>query len=280
VGTFGNRNHVGDYIAVCTCCWIWLAWGSRRDRTTGPWIIGAAIWKSDAARVAVTLVLLVGLFVSKSRTAIVLGICAAIVCVAVTRLTRRETPRYWGWVPAIALSVLAALLWLIGADPVTQRFGAGDLGGAADFRLLLARTTWDAARAFFPFGSGWGTFDLVYPRYQPPEIARFANHAHMDFLELLLEGGVLFLGFAGLFAVIAVRRVVALARELAKRHHATRDVILSAFCGIALLVVLAHSTVDFPLRIPANAILASLLAGAFLRPSRPHDTRKPPLVQQ
>jgi hypothetical protein len=274
VGTFGNRNHVGEYLAVCACCWIWLSWGSRRDRTTGPWIIGAAIWKSNAARVLVALVLLAGLVISKSRTAIVLGICATILCVAVTRLTRRETPWYWHWVPAVALVLLALLLWLIGADPVVQRFGSSDLGGAADFRLLLAKTTWQAALAFFPFGSGWGTFDLVYPRFQPPEIARFANHAHMDFAELLLEGGVLFLAFAGLFAVLAARRVLVLVRGLAQRHHATREVILSTFCGIGLAIVLVHSTVDFPLRIPANAILAALLAGAYLRPLPGGRSRK------
>jgi energy-converting hydrogenase Eha subunit E len=38
-----------------------------------------------------------------------------------------------------------------------------------------------------------------------------------------------------------------------------------ASCGLGLLAVTLHSLVDFNLHIPANAILAAFLMGAFLR---------------
>ena len=41
---------------------------------------------------------------------------------------------------------------------------------------------------------------------------------------------------------------------------------LAALCGLGLLGFLLHSLVDFNMHIPANAIMASLLAGVFLRP--------------
>jgi hypothetical protein len=45
--------------------------------------------------------------------------------------------------------------------------------------------------------------------------------------------------------------------------------LLQASCGLGLLAVLLHSWVDFNLRIPANAMLAAFLLGAFLRPLQP-----------
>jgi hypothetical protein len=41
---------------------------------------------------------------------------------------------------------------------------------------------------------------------------------------------------------------------------------LSAMCGLGLLGFLLHSLVEFPMHIPANAIMAALLAGIYLRP--------------
>ena len=46
----------------------------------------------------------------------------------------------------------------------------------------------------------------------------------------------------------------------------------SALCGIGLLGFLVHSLVEFNMHIPANAIFATLLAGAFLRPLRLRDS--------
>ena len=46
--------------------------------------------------------------------------------------------------------------------------------------------------------------------------------------------------------------------------------LLQASCGLGLLAVLLHSWVEFNLRIPANAMLATFLLGAFLRPLPPH----------
>lgn len=40
----------------------------------------------------------------------------------------------------------------------------------------------------------------------------------------------------------------------------------AALCGLGLLGLLLHSLVEFNMRIPANAILAALLGGVFLRP--------------
>jgi hypothetical protein len=40
---------------------------------------------------------------------------------------------------------------------------------------------------------------------------------------------------------------------------------LALACGLGLLATLLHAWVDYPLRIPANAMLASFLLGVVLR---------------
>ena len=49
--------------------------------------------------------------------------------------------------------------------------------------------------------------------------------------------------------------------------------------GLGLLGFLLHSALDFTMRIPANAMLAALLAGAFLRPLR-ESGAAPPSIRE
>jgi hypothetical protein len=58
-----------------------------------------------------------------------------------------------------------------------------------------------------------------------------------------------------------------------------RESMMAALCGIGLAGFLAHSMVDFPMRVPGNAILAALMAGAFLRPLSPEARRKRGVAQ-
>jgi drug/metabolite transporter (DMT)-like permease len=62
-------------------------------------------------------------------------------------------------------------------------------------------------------------------------------------------------------------------RVIGHGHRASREAVAALFCGLGLAVLLLHSFVDFNLRIPALAILACLLAGAFLRPLPSHAVR-------
>ena len=70
-------------------------------------------------------------------------------------------------------------------------------------RLEFAHNTINAAEAYMPFGSGFGTFMSVYPSFEPPQDAlddRYVNHAHDDVLEVWLEGGIMSLMLMAAFA--------------------------------------------------------------------------------
>jgi O-antigen ligase len=111
-----------------------------------------------------------------------------------------------------------------------------------------------AVSAYFPLGSGFGTFDPVYRLYESSQqlAPTYWNHAHNDFFELLITGGLFgLLGLLGLALWIFVN---------AKKFFASRDqplpVVVCRLIGICtVLVLLLGSVVDYPLRVPSLGCL-------------------------
>jgi hypothetical protein len=271
VGTFSNRNHFANYLAMALAAYLWLAYENVRahgaDRRSRSFTRRhrVALWAAGG------LVLVLGILMSRSRGATFFGLGTAALGLAAVSL------RVNGWtrglrlaVPLFALLVVGAAA-LVGFDAVTSRLTAGQLASSAGFRGELARTSLHGALAFWPLGSGWGTYPMVYPRFQPASLPGFANHAHMDYIEMLFEGGIFFVLLAAAFMWLAGGRALRLITTALRERTLDREAMAAALCGVGLLGLLLHSLVDFNLRIPANAILGALLAGAFFRPLPPTD---------
>jgi hypothetical protein len=266
VGTFANRNHFANYLAMALAGYVWLAFEAIRYARlkSGGITFGSrhrvALWAAGG------LVLVLGILMSRSRGAAVFGLPMAFAALALVSL------RIKGWSRAswIAVGAAAALVAgaaaLVGFDAVTSRISGEQLASSASFRGELARTSLQGAMAFFPWGAGWGSYDSVYPRFQPASIAGFANHAHEDYVEMLFEGGIFFVLLCAIFVWLAAARARMLVAVALEERKLDRECMAAALCGLGLLGLLAHSLVEFNLRIPANAILGALLAGAYLRP--------------
>jgi hypothetical protein len=266
VGTFANRNHFANYLAMALAAYLWLAYESLRshgaDRRSRAFTQGhrLALWAAGG------LVLVLGILLSRSRAGAVFGLTAAALGLAAVSLRVNGRSRGLRFaLPLFAVLVVGAGA-LIGFDAVTSRFSADQLSGSAGFRGELARTSLQGALAFWPWGSGWGTYDMVYPRFQPASLPGFANHAHMDYIEMLFEGGIFFVLPAAMFLWLVGERAFRLGAAALRERTLDRESMAAALCGFGLLGLLLHSLVDFNLRIPANAILGALLAGAYLRP--------------
>lgn len=266
VGSFANRNHFANYLAMALAAYLWLAYESVRvhgvERSTRSFTRRhrVALWAAGG------LVLVLGILLSRSRGGAIFGLGSAALALAAVSLRVNGWSRGFRFaVPLFAVLIVGAGA-LIGFDTVTSRLSAEQLASSAGFRGELARTSLHGALAFWPWGSGWGTYDAVYPRFQPASLPGFANHAHMDYVEMLFEGGIFFVVLAAAFLWLAGERAWRLARAALRERTLDRDAMAAALCGLGLLGLLLHSLVDFNLRIPANAILGALLAGAYLRP--------------
>ena len=171
------------------------------------------------------------------------------------RRRRRGTVR-----PFLAIFLLVAVLvaWL-GADRFVDRLETlrdplGDQGSG--IRPQIVR---DAMRMFAErpvAGWGLGVFPIAYPKYRTFYTNLYVNEAHNDYLQLLVETGLL--GFAAMvFFLVLLYRV-----SLSQLQHAGEN--LAYATKLAALVgctgILVHSISDFNLHIPANAALFYVLA--------------------
>ena len=266
IGTFANRNHYANYLAMALVALIWLAYESNRAAKINPRTGSFGARHRSALWAAGGLLLVLGILMSRSRGAGLFGLPAAAFALAVVSFRVNGWARGWRFALPVVLLVLFSAAALIGFEAATTRISTEQLASSAGFRGTLARTSLDAALAYWPWGAGWGTYDVGYPRFQPLTIAGQVNHAHMDYVEMLYEGGMFFLALAAVFTWLAAHRAMRLVQVVVRQRTLDRELMAAALCGIGLLGFLLHSLVEFNMRIPANAILAALLAGATLRP--------------
>lgn len=226
-GLFANPNHFSSliYIAIPPLAWL-LLW----ERERGGLYLGA------------TTVLALFSFAVGSAAAMVLTVGLAIVSFLMLAKKFSLSPLIRA---ALLLGILvggAALIYL--RDPEALQSSG---------RVEIFQATWLAIIAHWPQGSGLGSFVEVYPLFEPTAniVAQYTNHAHNDFLELLLEGGVF-------MAIILVLYGVILAKSIHVRG-------LKQAALLAIIALLAHSVVDYPLRTMAIALIFATLNGILLR---------------
>ena len=243
-----NRNAAADALligALALSAWFALSSQGERRRPRLP-VFAAAQF-----------ILLFALVLTGSRT----GIALLVVSLPFhwmmlrpdgTRVSRRTLFAATGAFAVALLSLPLALANNSRLSRVADRFDASD-----DARFPLWEDTLDAIAGFWPAGSGLGTFPHAFQPFESLEHLDqfFPNRAHNDYLEFLLEAGVL----APIMLAGGALALFMLARRgwrLSPQDHA------SQLFGLGTLAIVAlHSIVDYPLRNMAIACLAGVAAG-------------------
>jgi hypothetical protein len=192
-------------------------------------------------------VAIVGVAVTRSRAGIVI---AAVVLLGSAAVIVRggALRRHWRAALGMGIGSVVAIgtILFFGMGPILDRFTAsGEEGRFVGWPIVQAQIP-----KFLPLGSGVGSFLTVYLAAEPLSgvSPSYFNHAHNDYLELLLETG--YVG-AALFAIFAVWLLVRIARIWTKR---TGDD-MAAASTLIVLGLMAHSVVEYPLRTEALAVL-------------------------
>lgn len=262
VGTFANGNHFATLLLIAMPVLAalatnrWRAAQSRQERS-----LVAALATAAAA------LLLIGILVNGSTAVLLIGPSAA---AASAMLAMRLPPRRVRQGLAgigLFLAIGAVALITVGKDLPSWGTDAS-IETRMEFWSKSLRAAQDQALT----GSGIGTFQQVYRRYEDPGAVHrwYANHAHNDYLEIALEGGIPALLLLALFLVWWARQ----AREAWLAPTATAKQKAAAVASAAILL---HSAFDYPLRTAAiMAVMAAclaLLAGAKgkVRPARLKD---------
>ena len=136
----------------------------------------------------------------------------------------------------------------------------------AEDRSEVATWTANIWKDYPLFGSGLGSFPVVYPRYAGQKSWWTYTHAHNDYLEFGAEVGAIGLSLLGLMVLMSFG--AALRAQYLRRDPLMRGLSFASMMGILALMI--HSAVDFSLQIPANA-LTFMLFLAFAWISLHHD---------
>lgn len=260
VGTFANGNHFATLLLAALpalAVLFALSLGTNERQARGS-LAGAIV-------VAAGAVLALGFLINGSIAALLIG---PPILAASALLVLRPSPQRMrqAWIAIGALAAAGALA-VVALGPNLPGRGTQT---SIEKRVGFWDTTLEAAGDHLLTGSGIGTFQKVYRLYEDPaSVDRFyVNHAHNDYLEIALEGGVFAVVLLLLFLWWWASRAVAAwtATHASPAPRAT---------AIASGAILLHSIVDFPLRTAAiAAVLAvclALLAGARV-PPRPNRT--------
>jgi O-antigen ligase len=236
-GTYVNHNHYAGLMELLLPIVLVLAFGgSVRSAKRGLLVFAATMMAASV-------------FLCQSRGGM-FAVTVETICLAIFWM-RQFSPRKSATVFVLFCLVTASFLAWIAPSQVGARIA--DTHDPA--RWLIHR---DSVRMFVAhplLGSGFGAFASAFPRYRVFYDGFFVNHAHDDYLEVLLETGVA--GFA-----VAVWFLVVLYREGLRNLRSarlSRTAMISTAALAGCTGILVHSFADFNLHIPSNAALFYVL---------------------
>ena len=268
VGFFANRNHFSAFLYIAlliAVVWAWAAVSAVQAPADRQRPAAWAVFLMVVALLVLVL-LLVGQVMTRSRAGLALTIIALFGAFAVAISDRRSIANV---TPAKMLGGAVVLVALMSTQyalyRIIERFGDDPL---KDARIPFARNTYQAAKAFMPFGSGVGTFVPVYGLFEKPQDSMldfYANRAHNDILEMSRETGVAGLVLFAIFALWLMLRAAKIWVTPSVEGHQI-DLTLARAAAIAVVLVIAHSFVDYPLRTNAMMALVAFLCALLVSP--------------
>src|SRR5229473_2785694 len=211
------------------------------------------------------------IFLSGSRGGM-LALLMELLIFAVVLVRRQRGIKTAVSVGAFLLIVISLLTWVGGGElgrrvsSISTETRSEITGG---MRLTIDR---DALHMFAKKPVlGWGlrAFPVVYPQFRSFYTNFFVNEAHNDYLQLLVEMGLLGFGAMLWFLIVVYRRAVSKIKDWTSDVSGT----VTLACMLGCSGILVHSAVDFNLQIPANAALFYVFctiaaADAFAQPAR------------
>lgn len=255
-GSYANRNHFAGYLVMTLALGIGLLIAGLSDQRAASWrhfARNAIEWilsPKMLLRLALC-ILVIALTTTHSRmgNAAFFGslLIAGAIGIALSRRATRNTVVLLVSLVVLDLTIVGG--WF-GVEKLAVRL---EQTTRADVQVREdpAGHTLAIAKDYPVLGAGPGSFYVVFPRYRPPTVATFFDHAHNDYAEFLAGSGWLGLGL--ILAFVATCTVAALRAQWQRTDPLMRG--LSFACIMSVTALAIHSWVDFNFQIPANAAL-------------------------
>ena len=268
-GSFINRNHFGLFLVMCLGIGLGLSRYYRRQLSRQS--IRGLIASIDGKVIFTTAInglLFIALLYSNSRGAFMAFAGSILVTFFLLKQPDDDTVD-WKKILSLVFLVLLGVLY----------FGDGGFFGRLlssnvlqEERLLQSVISLNMLSDFLWLGAGTGTYGLLLPLYHDGTLRLLIyDHAHNDYLELLIEQGIF--GFILFFTAL-----VLIMRKLRKAYFNRKDPLARSIIYGVFIAVLAfsfHSMVEFNFYIPANAAYLFIILGIGLAAARmPKNSRR------
>lgn len=151
----------------------------------------------------------------------------------------------------LAGSVATLIVAAITMSPVANRLTIAHLSSSVDFRLSIYRGGIEVVRDFPWLGAGIGALQQAYPPYQSREVPGILEHVHSDWLEMVIQTGLVGFGLLTIGLIAYFRKCARLFFDQSRRFS------FGLACGAsaAIAAFMLHGLAEFSFQIPANAII-------------------------
>jgi O-antigen ligase len=259
-GTYANRNHFANYLALCISIGIGLIISQLTgDQAPSLWInklreIFRMILSTKAVVRLCLVVMVIGVVLSRSRMGNTAMFSSMLVAGVIALILSRHATRSMVLLIAslVVIDIFIVGTWF-GLEEVKQRIE--DTSLAKEDRPKVDQYILPLIKDNLLTGTGAGSFYIAFPRYRQADIAYSYEHTENDYLQIAAESGVIGLGLLG--GVLALSYGAALIAHYRRHDRLMRGISFSAIMG--LTAILIHATVEFNLQIPANAMMVMVL---------------------
>lgn len=261
--TFVNRNSYATFAGLTLLCALasWLRHFKPFFELNYPFrskvvlIIEEMVAKAGLKTFAV-LTIAIALLLTASRGGVSASAIGLIVLGLLYFRKRRMDLKQWGML-TIASLISATIIFSASGNHLAKRLPNEQIDSSFDVRYEIYQTTWDAMMISPLKGTGFGTFEDVFPAFRAADtgVLTHWDKAHNTYLENALE--------LGLPAALLLNVAIALVAFQCLRGaiNRKRERLLPALGVAATILVGLHSLVDFSLQIPAVTILYACIMG-------------------
>lgn len=258
-GTFTYHNHFANFLMLCLSAGLGyfiasltnITYNSKLDYVKS-WLF-AILDTKTIVRLGLT-IMVIALVMSHSRMGNTAFFVSLMVVSFLYILIGQKVPKGFKLliVSMLIIDVFVVSAWF-GLDKVKERLEGTSIENETRDEVILDGL--EVVKDYPLTGSGAGSFRAVFSSYQSENVRLTYNRAHNDYLQFAIEYGVPSLLLLGVLIAHIIKRCIYVLHKVPDKYIVGG----AAACLMAIVGMLIHMSVDFPLLSHANSVYFLLL---------------------